>query len=247
MSTIAKPKPSRLPSRSRQQPIHDGETRIVIRGVDWEIYDKLSDAVGEGQHVRLTYDGKDLEIMTIGHVHEHFKDLLGLFVSEVATVLAIPRSSVGEATWKRLKLGRGLEADQSCYFRPEKRAAAAAAIKRRSQEVDDYPNPDLAIEIDISPSEVDRPGVYAALQVAEVWRFDGEEVTIEPLREDGTYITAEMSRFLPVRADEIRRWILDEDSSDQSAWCRRLRTWARRLARRLPPRPRRPRRPKGAD
>ena len=42
------------------------ETRIAIRGVEWKVYDLLSDAVGEGSHVRMAYDGKDLEIMTKG-------------------------------------------------------------------------------------------------------------------------------------------------------------------------------------
>ena len=42
-------------------------------------------------------------------------------------------------------------------------------------DIADYPNPDLAIEIDISPPEVDREGIYKSLKVAEIWRFDGEE------------------------------------------------------------------------
>ena len=43
-----------------------GEQRIVIRDLTWDLYDKLSDAIDERQHVRLTYDGRDLEIMTTG-------------------------------------------------------------------------------------------------------------------------------------------------------------------------------------
>jgi Uma2 family endonuclease len=218
----------------------------VFRGVDWDIYDRLSDAAGERQTVRLAYDGRDLEIMTVGRVHEYFKGLLDLFVNEVATELAIPLRGGGETTWKRPELLRGLEADQCYFFRPEKRAADAAAVKRRSNDMADYPNPDLAVEIDISPPEVDRPGIYAALRVDEVWRFDGEVVTIEQLQEDGTYAAMDSSRWLPVRADEIQRWLVEEDASDQSDWCRRLRTWVRRLAARLnKPRPQRRRRPKG--
>ena len=107
-------------------------------------------------------------------------------------------------------------------------------------DIADYPNPDLAIEIDISPPEVDREGIYESLQVAEIWRFDGDEVTIEQLGEDGTYVRAEMSRFLPVKAVEIRRWIVEEDSNDQTAWCLRLRAWLRRIARTRKPQAKRP-------
>jgi Uma2 family endonuclease len=177
--------------------------------------------------------------------HDYFKYLLGLFVSEVATELAIPLNSGGETTWKRPELLRGLEADQCYYFRSEKRAVVVAAVKRRSPDIADYPNPDLAIEIDISPPEVDRSGIYAALRVAEVWRFDGEEVTIEQLQEGGTYTAVDSSRWLPVRSSEIRRWLLEENWSDQSLWIRRQRTWARRLASRQNPQTRQRRRPKG--
>ena len=93
----------------------------------------------------------------------------------------------------------------------------------------DYPNPDLGIEVDISPSKIDRPGIYAALRVAEVWRFDGErrQIIIERLGDDGAYHPVESSVFLPVSAEEVERWVLTEDYRDGSAWARRLRAWAR--------------------
>ncbi len=68
---------------------------------------------------------------------------------------------------------------------------------------------------------------YRALEVPEVWRFDGESVLIEQLAPGGTYVPAESSRFLPVRADEVLRWIRDEDTSDEIDWELRLREWAR--------------------
>ena len=101
----------------------------------------------------------------------------------------------------------------------------------------DYPNPDLAIEVDLSPSKIDRPGIYAALRVAEVWRFDGKrrEIVIERLTDDGTYQPVDGSGFLPVRAEEVGRWVLEEDSRDGSPWARGLRAWVRaELAPRLP-------------
>jgi Uma2 family endonuclease len=248
MSTVTTQEPSKpakkAPSKARAtravRPLvrQDAETRIVLRDVGWEVYDILSDAVGEGQHVRMAYDGKDLELMTTSRIHEHFKDLFGLFVAEVANELRIPRGAAGETTWKRPEIARGLEADQCYYFLPEKLTADARARASKSMDVADYPNPDLAVEIDLSPPEVDREDIYKKLQVAEIWYFDGEDVRIEQLREDGTYAAAEMSRFLPIKAVEIRRWLAQEDSSDQTAWCLRLRTWLRRISRtRKPPKP----------
>jgi hypothetical protein len=50
-----------------------GDQRTVFRGVDWHTYNSLSEAIGEGQHVRLAYDGKDLEIIVTSNVHENWK------------------------------------------------------------------------------------------------------------------------------------------------------------------------------
>ncbi len=43
-----------------------GEQRIAIRGLSWELYDALSNAIDARQHVYLAYDGKDLEVMVKG-------------------------------------------------------------------------------------------------------------------------------------------------------------------------------------
>jgi len=195
--------------------------------LSWDLYDRLSDAIGERQHVYLAYDGKDLEIMTKGPVHEDYRGLFGRLINALTYELAIPSSDLGETTWKRSELARGLEADQCYYFQTEKLATHAAARARKSNNVADYPNPDMAIEIDISPSQVDRPEIYAALQVTEVWRFDGESLTIEQLGPDGKYVTSESSRFLPIRPEEVVRWLVEEDATDKLAWERRLRDWIR--------------------
>jgi Uma2 family endonuclease len=185
----------------------------------------LSDAIGEGQNVHLAYDGKDLEIMTAGPKHEDAKEVLGSFVKAVAFELRIRCRGLGQTTWKRPESLRGLEADLCYFFDPGKLAVVAGARARDSNDVADYPNPDLAIEIDISHSEIDRPVIYAALRVGEIWRFDGESLVIEQLGTDGTYVPAESSRFLPVRADEVLRWVNDEDFSDEVDWELRLRAW----------------------
>lgn len=165
--------------------------------------------------------------MVKGRMHDHYQELLGRVVQMITEELDIPVSSSGETTWIRPGVERGLEADQSYYFLPEKLAQAKAAKARRSNDVADYPNPDLAIEVDLSPPQVDRADIYAKLHVAEVWRFDGEVLTIERLGEDGKYHSVEASEFLRVRAEEVPRWLTEEDNSDETAWVRRLRAWIR--------------------
>jgi Uma2 family endonuclease len=199
------------------------ERRVVYRGVDWSFYEQLVDSIPESSPIRVAYDGKDLEVMAKGRVHDKSKRRLGRIVDIVAEEYGIPFDGNGETTWKRPGVGRGLEADESFYFQPEKLAAAAESASRRSNDIADYPNPDLAIEVDISRPQVDRPGIYAALKVTEVWTFDGEQVVIERLTAEGKYAVVEKSGFLPVRAEDVRRWLVDGYSLGESTWAQRLR------------------------
>jgi Uma2 family endonuclease len=211
------------------------DQRVVIKDVDWAFYERLVDSIPEGANLHVDYDGKDLEIMGKGRTHEGIRELFGYLVRLITEELEIPCKSLGETTWKRPAVARGLEADQCYYFLPEKLALDAAAQARESDDIADYPNPDLAIEVDISDPLTDRASIYAALNVAEVWRFAGGQVIVERLGAEQSYHAVDVSGFLPVRAEEIRRWIVEEDSRLDWAWARKVRTWARaELAPRLP-------------
>src|SRR5262249_3406994 len=118
-----------------------GERRIVIRNVSWDLYDRLSDEIGEGQHVHLTYDGKDLEIMTTGRIHEGYKEFFGRLVNALTFELRIRCRGVGETTWKRPEIARGLESDLGYYFTAKKLAAHAKELARKSNKVAHQPHP----------------------------------------------------------------------------------------------------------
>ena len=127
------------------------------------------------------------------------------------------------------EVSRGVRCDKCYYFAPDKLAAVPAGRVRMPLDMAGYPGPDLAIKVDVSPSKIDRPGIYAALRVPELWRFDGKrrQIVIERMAEDGSYRPVGRSEFLPVQADEVGRWVLTEDARDGSLWGRRLREWAR--------------------
>jgi Uma2 family endonuclease len=203
------------------------DQRVLFPNVDWSFYERLVDSIPESSNIHVDYDGKDLEIMAKGKRHERFNWLLGRFVDIVTEELDIACEPLGETTWKRVKVSRGLEADQCYYFLAEKLEADALASERGSDDITDYPNPDLAVDVDLSRPQVDRAGIYAELAVAEVWRFDGRDLVIERLTAAKTYVSVENSQFLPVSAREVRRWIVEEDSRNKAAWARRLRAHIR--------------------
>ena len=205
------------------------EERVVIHDVDWAFYVQLVDSIPPRADIHADYDGKDVELISLSGFHDVLKKRLGRFAELVAEELEIPCTGLGQTTWKRVQIARGLEADECYCFASDKLTMIAEAIARMSEDVADYPNPDLGVEVDVSPSKIDRPGIYAALGVAEVWRYDGKtrEVVIERLTADGTYQPVKESGVLPVRAEEVGHWVLREDARDGSQWARRLRAWAR--------------------
>jgi len=116
------------------------DQRTVFRGVSRQVYESLRDAPTDGRHVRLAYDGSDLEIiMVIGNIHEHWKELFAKIVNAVTYWLNIDYMSCGQTTWQTAT--RGLEADLSYYFDAEKMRVAREALARESKDQDDYPPP----------------------------------------------------------------------------------------------------------
>jgi Uma2 family endonuclease len=198
---------------------------MVVPDVPWHVYETWIDSLPESTPVRMAYDGRDLELMTKGPDHEDYRQLLGHVVVEIARFLKLPIKGMGETTWRRPELVRGIEADQ-CYFMSQEKLTVAAKT-RGSNDVSALPNPDLVIEVDLSPSLIDRPGVYAAMGVTEVWRFDGKTLTIHRLNPAGRYDDVEASVFLQIHRGELTRWLVEEDATDEVAWIERFAAWLR--------------------
>jgi hypothetical protein len=128
---------------------------------------------------------------------------------------------------------RELHADLSDCFDPEKVRTAKEALARGSMDPADYPTPGLAVELDILPSQVDRPSIDAALNVSEYWRIKRDrKVVIEHLPPDGSSALFEARRFLGMSADETNGWLTADDVSQEEVWYCRPNEWAMGLGRR---------------
>lgn len=211
------------PATSPPDRAETSEQRVILRGVSWETYQKLSEELGDQGGLK-SFNRGVLELMSPGFSHEKYKKLIGHLIQVTAEELNIPCTWMGSTTWDDPEARRGLEPDECYLLTPEKVAEVARADPRHSR---DLPRPDLAVEVDLSPHPVDRSEIHATLGVAEVWRFDGVTLRIDRLRGDGLYEQMAASGFLPVPPAEVERWVVAEPSGDGSAWTRRLRAWVR--------------------
>ena len=205
------------------------EQRLRLSNIPWETYVLYSDGLGE-RRIRVTYDRGEMEIMTVSGKHEHKKTLLGRLVKALTEEMEIDIASFGSMTCRREDLERALEADESYWIANEPKVRGRMDI---DLEVD--PPPDLALEIEISRSTMDRMAIYAFLRVPEVWCSDGDTLRVFLLSSKATYRQSHRSKafpFLPLAefAQFLRRTDLSETQLLRSfrAWVRKQKpAWKR--------------------
>ncbi|NER35538.1 MAG: hypothetical protein F6J93_16360 [Oscillatoria sp. SIO1A7] len=90
-------------------------------------------------------------------------------------------------TWRDRPKAVGKEADECFYIQSE---AAMRGKLEIDLQVD--PPPDLAIEIDLTSSSIDKMAVYRELKVPEVWRWRNGKLTIQILGDNG-YVESDTS------------------------------------------------------
>ena len=199
------------------------EGRLLLHDVGWADYEAMLRIVGE-RRVRVTYDEGTMEVVMPSQRHEQAAQLLGLFIPRLAEELEIPYEPLGMTTWKRPDTEKGLEPDQ-CYYIQNQAVVRAKPVL--DLEVD--PPPDLAIEVDITSSSLNRMRIYAGLGVPEVWRYDGSTLTMLRLQADGRYQPFETSRSFPgLRPADVERYLELGRTTDKLRWARELREWVRR-------------------
>lgn len=195
---------------------------MVLQGVSWSTYQALIHDLESDPGKRLTYDQGTLEIMVPLPPHERYKSRLSRIVEVTTEETETEIASLGSTTWNREDLQKGLEPDACFYIQNEQ------AVRSKNEiDLAVDPPPDLAIEVDYTSSSIDRMAIYTALGVPEVWRFDGETLTLYGL-EAGEYRPQETSAVLPLlqRAD-ILRFLQVSQTMGETTWVREFRKWVR--------------------
>ena len=197
--------------------------RFVLHCVSWQEYEKFLEAIGEN-HVRVTYDRGSIELMSPLPIHERYKHCFNQFFTILALETGIPITGMGSTTFRREDEDRGIEPDE-CYYLQS--ASQVRDWKTLDLAVD--PPPDLAIEIDITSSVLNRMEVYAALRIPELWRFDGEALEVYHLGADGAYDSVAKSIALPLLPLDKLVPLIERGASRSSdaAWLREIQSWLR--------------------
>jgi Uma2 family endonuclease len=200
----------------------EGEQRFVLHNASWELYEAMLTHIGD-RAVRLTYDQGELQLMSPSAEHERIKGLLGRLFETLTEELRIPIISLGSTTYRRRARQRGLEPDECYYLRNLDQVRGKSKLDPAMD-----PPPDLAIEVDIMASSLDRMSIYASLGVCEVWRYDGQGLAVFQLDDRGEYKETANSGCVPVAPlAQFTRCLYLADAMDDTAIAIEFRQWVR--------------------
>lgn len=196
-----------------------GGSTLVLRDVSWDDYERLVDDLAKGSHRRVSYDRGRLEIMTPLPEHETAARLIDALVRVHADVRHRDVESYGSTTWKRSSLAKGVEPD-SCYY-----VANAARVIGKAQHIDleSDPPPDVVVEIDLTKESLGKFGIYAALSVPEIWRYDSTSFEFYLLGNHEYERVHESASFPGLTPQMLATAMAEGKTEGQSAGLRRFR------------------------
>src|SRR5215203_1437045 len=198
------------------------DKRVVLPCVSWETYERLLADDEERRVPRMTYDQGVLELVTPSKPHEVDAATITRIVDIVAAVLGIPIQSTASTTFRRQDLERAFEADASFYIQNEPRVR-----NRREVDLTVDPPPDVVLEMEMSRSALDKLPLFASMGIPEVWRCDGQRVSIFILDQDG-YRESSSSQSLPVlTSEDLTRFLAESRTMLSPDWFQAVSNWAR--------------------
>jgi Uma2 family endonuclease len=128
----------------------------------------------------------------------------------------------GSTTMRMRPRKRGLEPDD-CYW-----IAHAPEVRGKSTiDLTTDPPPDLAIEVNVSRSSLDRMDIYEKLRVPEVWRYNAEGLTFNFLNAEGKYQVVPASTMfpLPIAPVDLLPFMQMRGQMDDNAVIKQFRGW----------------------
>jgi Uma2 family endonuclease len=136
--------------------------------------------------------------------------------------LGVVLETGGATTFKSKQLAQGVEPDTCFYVQ-----SAARIIGKLTLDLKTDPPPDVVVEIDTTNDSLDKFRIYAALNVPELWRYDGRQTYFYQLAESG-YEEIQNSRAFPsLPASTLTQYIEHSKTEGQTAALMAFRQYLR--------------------
>ena len=195
-----------------------GEQRVILRGLSWDGYLQILNALPQSRGSRLTYDDGILEITVPLELHEFSGRLIERFIWTLVELMGLKIKTMGSTTMNYPNLKKGAEPDNAYYIQNQ------PLVKGREVDFSQDPPPDLVIEVDITHTDIAKNQFYASLGVPEFWRFNGKVWRIYQLQEK-VYVEVEVSPTFPQVPKERLYTFLEQAKEDEIDAVRDLRSW----------------------
>lgn len=154
------------------------ETYLILHNISWEHFELIDSAL-DGTGARLTYLDGTLEIMSpLSDEHEESKTTIGMLLEAYMQEREIRFYGRGGPSLGKKEDGARREPDESYNLETKK------AI------------PDIVIEVVVTGGGIDKLQCYKRLRAPEVWFWQGGQLSLYRLREEG-YDEIPQSEFLP--------------------------------------------------
>lgn len=204
-------------------PVQTREQRFLTY-TDWAGYLRCRKALDESG-VRISYDSGRMELMTPSPEHQQGKSDLGRVLEAYLQEANIDFATGGSPTLRRETAEKGLEPDESYYLGEN----ASGRLGPAPPGLNLNP-PDLAIEVEVTRSALDRLAIFRSLGVREVWRYDyaSHQLIVHVLRSEG-YVASAASELLPNLPVQHLSWFVRRGQQViTSQLLREVRDWVRR-------------------
>ncbi|MEG3909065.1 Uma2 family endonuclease [Microcoleus sp. w1-18aA5] len=198
------------------------EQRTLLENISWSTFETLLKEIGDRRGYRIAYDNGMLEIMSPLYEHENPKIQSDRFIFILAEELGSEIKSAGSMTLKQEQAKKGIEPDNCYYIQSE-----PAVRGRQELDLETAPPPDLAIEIDITSSSINKSGIYSALGVPELWRYNGRVLKFYQLASED-YVECNFSIAFPfLSSTEMSRFFEQTKTMGEIALLKSFRIWVR--------------------
>ncbi len=193
--------------------------RILLNDISWTDYENFLGDFEQRPGWRLAFDEGRLEIEPSSFLKASFSVSFHNFIRAYCDEMDIELEGRRSATFRSEILEKGVEPDECYYIQSAKKVAG------KMLPTNAFPVPDIAVEVDITTESLDKFPIYAALKVAELWIFNGKDLSFYEL-EGEKYHQITHSRALPeLSADDLVKFLEISRKKGQTAALKSFRAW----------------------